>query len=61
LPEISRLKDIIGERGEGEEASDNGSDVTNLPSIILSNVRSLRNKMDELRLNRRYCHEYRLD
>lgn len=30
-----------------------------LPSIILSNVRSLPSKMDELRLMTRYCHEYR--
>ena len=30
-----------------------------LPSILLSNARSLRNKMDELRLNTRACHEYR--
>ncbi|KAK0139948.1 hypothetical protein N1851_023109 [Merluccius polli] len=30
-----------------------------LPSIILSNVRSLRSKMDELRLLMRFSHEYR--
>lgn len=30
-----------------------------LPSIIFSNVRSLRNKLDELRLNTRICHDYR--
>ena len=30
-----------------------------LPSILLSNARSLRNKMEELRLNARVCHEYR--
>lgn len=30
-----------------------------LPSIILSNVRSLRSKSDELRFNSRFCHEYR--
>lgn len=30
-----------------------------LPSIILSNVRSLCSKMDELRLNTWHCHEYR--
>lgn len=30
-----------------------------LPSIILSNVRSLRSKMDELRVHTRFSHEYR--
>ncbi|KAK0137741.1 hypothetical protein N1851_026045 [Merluccius polli] len=30
-----------------------------LPSIVLSNVRSIRNKMDELRVHTRYSHEYR--
>lgn len=30
-----------------------------LPSILLSNARSLRKKFDELRINIRACHEYR--
>ncbi|XP_063050601.1 alpha-1,6-mannosylglycoprotein 6-beta-N-acetylglucosaminyltransferase B-like [Engraulis encrasicolus] len=30
-----------------------------LPSVIFSNARSLRNKLDELRLYTRTCHEYR--
>ncbi|KAK7921866.1 hypothetical protein WMY93_008768 [Mugilogobius chulae] len=30
-----------------------------LPSILFSNARSLRNKVDELRINTRLCHEYR--
>lgn len=29
-----------------------------LPSILFSNARSLRNKMEELRLHARVCHEY---
>ncbi|XP_060788699.1 isotocin-neurophysin IT 2-like [Neoarius graeffei] len=29
-----------------------------LPYMLLSNVRSLRNKMDELRINTKVCHEY---
>lgn len=30
-----------------------------LPSMILSNMRSLRNKIEELRTNSRICYEYR--
>lgn len=30
-----------------------------LPYMLLSNVRSLRNKMDELRINTKVCYEYR--
>lgn len=34
-------------------------DRPSLPSIIFSNVHSLRNKLDELRVNAQICHEYR--
>ena len=48
-----------GRRGGVRQRLRRRGDKPPLPSIILSNVRSLRSKMDELRLNCRSCFEYR--
>jgi len=48
-----------GRRGGVRQRLRRRGDKPPLPSIILSNVRSLRSKMDELRINRRFCQEYR--
>ncbi len=47
--------DFRGREGEEEFVRANRPP---LPSMILSNVRSLQKKMDGLRINARVCHEY---
>lgn len=48
-----------GRRGGIRQRLGQRRDRPPLPSIILSNACSLRNKLDELRLNARICQEYR--
>lgn len=55
----TRLKRKRGRRGGVRERLRRRTNKPPLPSIILSNVRSLTPKMDELRINQRSCFEYR--
>ena len=58
-PDHGHIKRRRGRRGGVRQRLRRRGNKPPLPSMILSNVRSLYSKMDELRLNARYGYEYR--
>lgn len=55
----SRKRRRRGRRGGARQRLRKRGNKPPLPSIILSNVRSLSSEVDELRSNCRHCHEHR--
>lgn len=58
-PAIKPQRKKRGRRGGVRQRLKRRGNRPPLPSVILSNVRALQHKMDELKVHRRYCHAFR--